>query len=200
MKLIFALFALFSLQAFGADYQRRLDVVQGFEFKNTSQAPIGFVTKLKIGGYSFTPEFSVTNPLNPTQTFSAVSVLSGVFWETGQGDPLYLGGQVSVASKQLINWLIYSGMANVDVEAEVMVFEYNSTTQSYDWSFGHKELLLGVLAKNGDELHIAVSDKASTEIQSPQNYDFNVGFIPTYKRIITLCTSGKCILKPFGFY
>ena len=38
--------------------------------------------------------------------------------------------------------------------------------------------LNGILEKNGDELHLMVSDDASTEVQSPQNHAFHIGIKP----------------------
>lgn len=199
MKLMFALVALLAVTAHAGEYYKSLDLYQGFQLNSSKSTPIGFITKLKISGYALSSDLVVTNPLNTIQTFNTVSVLAQVKWEMGQGDSIYLSGQVSGPNKQLLTWLIYNGITKIDVEAEVMVFEYNSAIQAYDWSFGHKEILQGVLEKTGDELNLSVSDDASPEVRIPENFSFIIGFKPTVKQTISLCVSGRCTLRPWGF-
>jgi hypothetical protein len=191
-------------------YDRALDVYQGFYFRNGVTTPVGYIFSLKIGGTLLTADIAnLKDPINPALANTrAVAVLNHILWETGAGDPIYFSGQISTANKQTIASKLATTTMIPAVELAFAVYEYDPLVKKYFVSFetssaagamGAAATATGSVVKNGNELNIAVAELPSHEVQSPQNFAFQIGVAPKGSNLLTLATAGnKNIGKPWS--
>jgi hypothetical protein len=184
-------------------YSRSLDVYQGFNFKKDKQSSVGFITKAKIGDIELTADQeTLTDPEQPDKPLAAkvVGVLNHFLWETGITDAMYLSAQISTSNKQILSAALMGTWANVNVEFQYVVYEYDPLAKKYFKSSFTDAALKGILEKNGDDLNLSVADDPSTEVQSPKNFVCQLGIKPqTLEQAINLATgSGKNIVKKWG--
>ncbi|MBL8632686.1 MAG: hypothetical protein JNM40_05630 [Myxococcales bacterium] len=184
-----------------AEYNRAMNVKQGFDFKKDQQATIGFLTSLKIGMETFTPDFTVNSPMaavtgtgltaNATATIGAltvVGVLANVTWALGDTDPLIFEAQVSIASKQAISALVYASMIDVDCEVGFVVYEYDPLSKKYYAAFSNSaqaatdaaagRSVRGQIQKDGEALGLEIDAEAGTDVESPKNYKLTLKVVP----------------------
>jgi hypothetical protein len=185
-----------------AGFSKHLDSYQGYNFKKDKQAPVGFITKLKIGDTELGADQTCKDPTNPTQDLKAVAVLNTALWETGLTDAVYLSGQVSTANKQEIAVLVLNDLIKIDVTFQFSVYDYDPVAQKYYLAFHSNSTdLTGVLEKRGGaDLHLEVADEPSREVQSPENYTVSVGVKPQPSaQTIHLATADqKNVVKAWG--
>ncbi len=182
-------------------YRKPLDVYQGYNFKKDKQTPIGFITKMKLMGIDLAVDQTCKDPMNPTADIKALAVLSDVLWQTGVTDAVYLSGQVSTTNKQSIMTSIYSVQSNIEVIFSFKVYEYDVAARKYFLAFHSGDVSMkGVLEKRGEELNLSVADDASTEVQSPENYAFQIGIKPqaTEQKLYVAVGDQKQITKAWG--
>jgi len=184
-------------------FSRALDVYQGFNFKKDKQAPVGYITKLKVGEHELTADQeTIKDPEQPDKALGTkvVGVLNHYLWETGTTDAMYLAAQVSTANKQMISSALLGTWANVEVVFKYVIYEYDPLQKKYFKSSFVDAELKGILEKNGDELNLAIADDPSHEVQSPKNYTLQVGVKPqTLEQSVNVATgSGKNIVKQWG--
>ncbi len=111
------------------------------------------------------------------------------------------GGPASTANKQKIATLTYNEMTKIDVEYKFNIYDYDPLAKKYFLSLSCKSTKLeGILEKNGSELNLSVADDASTEVQSPENYAFQVGIKPQpeAQTLYVATGEGKVIAKSWG--
>lgn len=108
-----------------AEYRRSLDIYHGYNFKKDKQSLVGFITSMKIGDTVLTADQSCKDPMNPTAELKVVAVMSGVMWETGVTDAVYLSGQVSTANRQAVALLAITSLVNIDTVFQFKVYEYD---------------------------------------------------------------------------
>lgn len=184
-------------------FSRALDVYQGFNFKKDKQSAVGYIVSVTIGGEALTPDQeTIKDPENPEQVLAekVVAVLNHYLWETGVTDGMYFAGQISTANKQKLAEMLYKKMSNIEVVFKYVVYEYDPLKKKYFKSNFVDAALKGLLEKSGDELNLAVADDASTEVQSPKNYTFQIGVKPqTTEQSVNLATADqKNIAKQWG--
>jgi hypothetical protein len=184
-------------------FARSLDVYQGFNFKKDKQAPVGYITKLKLGDIELkADQETILDPEQPGQALSTkvVGVLSHYLWETGITDGMYVSAQISVGNKQVVASALLGTWANIEVIFQYTVYEYDPIAKKYYKSNFADAELKGVLEKNGDDLNLSVADDPSTEVQSPKNFTLQVGIKPqTLQQSVNLATgSGKQLVKQWG--
>jgi hypothetical protein len=184
-------------------FSRALDVYQGFNFKKDKQSAVGYIVSITIGGEALTADQeTIKDPENPEQVLSekVVAVLNHYLWETGVTDGMYFAGQLSTANKQKLAEMLYKKMSNIEVVFKYVVYEYDPLKKKYFKSNFVDAALKGLLEKSGDELNLAVADNASTEVQSPKNYTFQIGVKPqTLEQAVNLATADqKNISKQWG--
>ena len=161
------------------EYRRSLDVYQGYNFKKDKQTLVGFITSIKIGDTVLTADQTCKDPTNPTADLKAVAVMSGVMWETGVTDAVYLSGQVSTANRQAVALLAIMNLTNIVTVFQFKVYEYDKIAKKYFIAFQSNDTdMNGLIEKRGEDLNISVADDASTEVQSPENYAFQIGIKP----------------------
>lgn len=184
-------------------FARALDVYQGFNFKKDKQAPVGYITKLKIGDLVIKADLeTIKDPETPDKALKdkVVGVLNHYLWETGVTDAMYFSGQITTANKQELSAKLLGVMSNVEVLFQYVVYEYDPLQKKYFKSnFVDKEMK-GLLEKNGDELNVAVADDPSTEVQEPKNFTIQIGIKPqSLEQSVNIATaSGKNIVKQWG--
>lgn len=184
-------------------FSRALDVYQGFNFKKDKQSPIGYILAIKIGDQDLAADQeTIKDPEQPGNVLSTkvVAVLNHYLWETGTTDAMYFSGQVSTANKQKLAEMILGSFANIQVTFNYVVYEYDPLQKKYFKSNYVDTALNGLLEKSGDELNISVADDASSEVQSPKNFTFQIGIKPqTKEQSVNIATAAqKNIVKQWG--
>lgn len=184
-------------------FSRSLDVYQGFNFKKDKQTPVGYLLSVTIGGQALTADQeTISDPEQPDKPLASkvVAVLNHYLWETGVTDAMYFSGQLSTANKQKIAEMLLGTFSNVEVVFKYVVYEYDPLAKKYFKSNFVDADLNGLLEKNGDNLNIAVADNASTEVQSPKNFTFQLGVKPkTLEQSVNVAAaSSKNIAKKWG--
>lgn len=173
-------------------FERYCDIYQGYNFKKDVQTTVGFLQELKIGDVALRPDQTCKDPMSPAVDLAVVAVLSGVLWELGVSDALYFSGQISAFNQQQVKLLAYKDLAKIDVTCVFTVYEYDPLEKKYFKCLlpTDDRTLDGLLEKRGDDLDIDVADDPSTEVQSPENYAFQIGIEPQpVAQAITLGTS-----------
>ena len=180
-------------------FSRNLDIYQGFNFKKDKQTPVGFVTKLELGGdLKLEPDqTSVKNPLQPGENLPAlVGVLNHYLWETGTTDAMYLSMQVSVNNKTKLAAKLLTDWTSMDVTFAYVVYEYDPVKKKYFKSNWTEPELMGILEKNGDDLNLSVADDPSSEVQSPKNFTLQMGIKPqTQEQTVHMATGEMMALS-----
>jgi hypothetical protein len=184
-------------------FSRALDVYQGFNFKKDKQSSVGYITKLKLGDIELVADQeTIKDPEQPDKALAnkVVGVLNHYLWETGITDAMYLSAQISTNNKQVLSAALMGTWANIQVEFQYTVFEYDPLQKKYFKSNYIDAALKGILEKNGDDLNLSVADEPSTEVQSPKNFTLQVGIKPqTLEQTVNLATgSGKNLVKQWG--
>jgi hypothetical protein len=184
-------------------FARSLDVYQGFNFKKDKQAPVGYITKLKVGDVELkADQESIKDPEQPDKALAnkVVAVLNHYLWETGITDAMYFSAQISTNNKQSIAAALLGTWANVEVMFTYVIYEYDPAQKKYFKSNYIDAELKGILEKNGDDLNLTVADDPSHEVQSPKNFTLQVGIKPaTIEQTVNMATgSGKNLVKQWG--
>jgi hypothetical protein len=184
-----------------ATFQKSCDIKQGFDFKKDIQTPVGFLTSMTIGGVALKADLTVKDPMTPANDLPVVAVLSGAMWELGPTDTLYYTGQVSVANKQATQQLLYADLSKVDVVLAFSVYAYDPIQKAYfQCLLPTSNPLNGLVEKTGTDLNMSVADDFSSEVQSPENYAFQIGVKPQPSaQQVTVATSFSVkVVKPWG--
>lgn len=184
-----------------ATFQKNCDIKQGFDFKKDIQTSVGFLTSVTIGGVALKVDLTVKDPMTPANDLPVVSVLSGAMWELGPTDTLYYTGQVSIANKQAIQQMTYAALAAIDVVFAFSVYAYDPIQKAYfQCLLPTSNPLNGLVEKNGADLNMSVADDFSSEVQSPENYAFQIGIKPQASaQQVTVATSFSVkVVKPWG--
>ncbi len=196
--------ALAPLPVFAVQFQRALDVYQGFNPKKDKQTPVGYITSLKIGGVSFKTDITATD-LTTSKPFQAVGVMNHYLWETGATDAIYMSAQVSTASKTVLSTMLMQNLTDTTVEFGYVIYEYDPFRKVYFIANSSQQstslfVLKGILEKNGDQLNLAVADDSSPAVQSPKNFTFQIGVkpAPTQQSIPMATAVGKNVVKQWG--
>ncbi len=185
-----------------ATFQKSCDIYQGYNFKKDVMTPVGFVTALTIGDVTLTADQTCKDPLAPEDDLTVVVVLSGALWELGVTDALYFSGQISTKNQQSIKLLTYKDLTKVDVTCVFTVYDYDLAQKKYfKTMLGTDDATMnGVLEKNGSDLNLNVADDPSREVQSPENFAFQIGIKPQPSaQQITIATSfDQKVVKSWG--
>jgi hypothetical protein len=161
------------------EFRKVVDVYQGYNFKKDKQTTVGFVTKLTVGSKELVADQVCKDPTNPTTDLKAVAVISDVLWETGVTDAVYVSGQLSTLNRQEVAQLAYLDLSDISATFQFSVYEFDPLAKKYFKCFHCSDTdMNGLIEKRGDDLNLSVADAASTEVQSPENYAFNIGIKP----------------------
>ncbi len=185
-----------------ATFQKSCDVYQGYNYRKDKQTAVGFITEMKIGDTTLTADQTCKDPLSPEDDLKVVAVLSGALWELGVTDALYFSGQISTTNQQSVKLLTYKDLTKVDVTCKFTVYDYDLAEKKYfKTMMGTDDAeLKGVLEKSGGDLNLNVADDPSPEVQSPENFAFQVGIKPQPEaQQLTIATSfSQKVVKAWG--
>lgn len=150
---------------------------------------------------------------------SVNSVLKRIKWDLGDTDPIEFDGTLSVTGKQTVMGLLYATMISTEVRVSWVVYEYDPLAKVYFIAFSDSitsgaggttavastatSAATGVPAlikKDGDNLALTISPSPSTEVQSPENYDFTLQIVPWPQSQALLLSSANLrkVTKPWG--
>lgn len=183
------------------EFRRVCDVYQGYDYKKDKQTPIGFITRMTVGGTALPADQTCKDPLTPTDDLAVVAVCSDVLWELGATDALYFTAQLSVYNQQTMARLLINAMTSLEVICQFVVYEYDPVAKVYFKTFHCNDAdVHGLLEKEGEDLNLSIADDASTEVQSPENYTFTIGIKPQPSaQSLTVATSStKHVVKAWG--
>ena len=162
-----------------ASYDRACDVYQGFNYRKDKVTTVGFINSLKVGDKEIKSDLVCKTPTDPGTDLKVAGVMSDVSWGLGVTDGVYINAQVSQANRQAVQELLYTDLANVAVEIEVTVYEYDPVAKKYYKGMHSEDTKLnGMLEKNGSTVALDVSTQASKEVEYPENYAFYIGVKP----------------------
>ena len=184
------------------DFARSLSITQGFNFRKDTQAPVGFITEMTVGGVALkADQETVLDPMNPTAALSGgvVGVLSYYTWGLATTDGIYMSAQVSTENKKELTAALLGEMTDMSVLFSYVIYEYDPKDKKYFLS-NKGEKLEGILEKSGDRLNLTVANDESTEVQSPQNFTMQLGIKPqTKEQTIEMATGfQKNVAKKWG--
>jgi hypothetical protein len=161
------------------EFRKVADVYQGYNFKKDKQSTIGFVTKLNLGSQALTADQICKDPLNPDRDFKVVAVLSDILWDLGVTDPLFFSGQISPANRSAVAQLIQKVPNDTRAVFQFSVYEFDPIAKKYFACLHSGGVdLNGIIAQQGAELNLSAADQPSSEVQSPENFSFNIGLNP----------------------
>lgn len=162
-------------------FSRALDVYQGYNFKKDVQTAVGYITAMKVQAKDLPADQNVPTP-DPDQQgadTSVVAVLTRVYWGTGLTDAIYFSGQISNENRKTLAEAVINSLTNVEIEFTFDVYEYDpGDKEPAYFKCISGENLRGLVEKSGEDLSLAVANMPSDEVQSPQNFSFQVGIKP----------------------
>ncbi|MGE5370730.1 MAG: hypothetical protein ACM3QZ_01965 [Solirubrobacterales bacterium] len=143
------------------------------------QGQIGHLEYLRIGSLELAPDFTVADPMSPSQKKAVAGVMSAIAWNGGYADPITFSCQVSGANKNQIATMLHSASNSTDVEFAFSVYDYDPKTKSYYKCFHTDSVRLkGLVQKSGGDLLMNIAMDQSTEVVSPKNYTFDLSVMP----------------------
>ncbi len=155
------------------------DVAQGFNAQADTQTIVGFITTLKIGETTFETDLSVTDPEDNEGELKVVGVMSDIYWEGGEADPISMGGRVTTKNKNLAIELVQKKLSDTSVACSFVVYEYDPEAKKYFKCFHTNDADFdALLLKSGGELNLYIDAEQATEVQAPKVFPLNVGIMP----------------------
>lgn len=162
-----------------AEISYSCDVVNGFNAQSDVQTVTGFLQHLKVGETEYLPDLKVTNPEDIEGEIECVGVLSDVFWNGGEADPIHFSMRISTANKNSSIELVQKTLVNTECEFTFVVFEYDPIEKKYFQCFHNDgEVYTGLVLKEGGNLAIDISPDEAGEVVAPKNFPFSIGIMP----------------------
>jgi hypothetical protein len=158
------------------------DIKQGFEFKKTEQTFVGHMLAFKIGGNTDLAKDMTTikKPVDATDV-SIVGIITTFTWDAGASDPFTVNFAVSQANKETVETLLRTGLDNIDLEFDFVIYRYDQVAKTYFACFkkAGTDPLKGLIRKLGAGAYdIRVAEEAGFEVPSPLNFLMSVGIVP----------------------
>lgn len=178
------------------------DLYQGYNYKKDVQTHMGFVNSMTIGTTVITADTSVIFPTADTTQVKVAGVLSEIYWEGGNAEPIMMDFNVSIANKVLIATLLQTNMSNTNVVFEFTVYEYDPVAYAYYSCFSSNSTTVnGVIRKVGGDLDFACDTVEASEVQMPKNFRVHMGISPndTSAMVLQLAMSSTAtFMKQWG--
>jgi hypothetical protein len=185
-----------------ATFEKPCDVVMAYNLRGDTQATVGYVTKLKVGTYSFVADQEVTIPDTNRTAKKVIGVLRHLSWDGGVGDPFRMTAHLSTASQQLALEALLGDLANskVEFQAEVWDFDHSANPPKYYRSILSSAALEGAILKEAGALCFSVEYDPYDRVPSPQNYAMTLAVMPAEKdQDVTVATSAtKTRVRAWG--
>lgn len=160
-------------------FSKTCNVMQGFNFDKDKQMTVGFITSMKIGDTQLEAKITVKDPTAPTTDLPVVAVLSGTSWDIGPSTSISFGGQIDTKNKQKVALLTIKDLSKIEVLFKFKVYEFDPVANVYYLCMHCNDTeMKGLVEKTNDVLYLSVSDEASDQVKSPQNYSFSISITP----------------------
>jgi hypothetical protein len=158
------------------------DIVQMVNFNKDKQAYVGVINSLSIGGVQLVPDLrGLTNPVSPSSSLdNVVGVVSDIYYEGGQNQPINFGFVVSNENQVAILSLLDGGLSNTVVVVGFTVYYYDPVAKSYYTVFWTQSTTVnGLIAKQGDDLALVADVTPFHGIAQPLLYPVRLSVAPT---------------------
>lgn len=159
------------------------DPVQTMNFKRDKQTYCGVINSLVVGTTTLTADLQgVTNPTNVTNTagLTVAGVITDLYYEGGQTQPLHFGMLVSNTNQVSLTSLLDTGLSNTDVVIGFTVYYYDPVAKAYyTCCWTNSSTLTGLIAKQGDDLALGVDVTPFHGIDQPLLYPVRISIAPT---------------------
>lgn len=158
---------------------KECSIEQGFNLDRTSQDSVGHLLSLKIGTTTFGADIACKVPGTGAEA-KVVGVITTMEWEGGHTKPLVWSAQISTKNKQDISLLVHQDLSNTQADFTFCIYEYDPSAKKWFKTLFSKdgETLQGLVAKEGAELKLAIEDKPTEDVMSPQNYKLDCTIMP----------------------
>lgn len=158
-------------------------VEQAINFNLYVQAYVGIINYLAIGTTIFQADLiNLVNPTNVTslQPLTAVGVVSNLFFEGGQNQPLNFSFLVSNENQVTLQEMLAMGIDNNDIRIGFTIYYYDPVAKVYYTAFWTQNgTLTGEIAKQGQELALSVDAMPYRGIDSPLLFPVKLSIAPT---------------------
>jgi len=162
-----------------AEISYSCDVAQGFNAQSDAQSIVGFLTDLKIGDTQFAIDLNVTDPEDVESELAVVGVISDIYWNGGEAEPIQISCRVSTQNKNGAIELVQRTLLNTSVGFSFVIYEYDPQAKKYFPCFHTGgETYEGLVLKEGGELAIQVDSTQSPEVPAPKIFPFSLGIMP----------------------
>lgn len=159
------------------------DPIQTMNFKRDKQTYCGVVNTLQIGTATLSADLQgITNPTNVTDTagLTATGVLTDLYYDGGQTQPLNFGILVSNTNQVAVTGLLDQGLSNTDLVINFSVYYYDPSAKCYfTCCWTNSSTLTGLIAKSGDDLAIGMDVTPFHGIDQPLLYQMHLSMAPT---------------------
>ena len=159
------------------------DPIQTMNFKRDKQTYCGVINSLVVGTSTLTADLQgIVNPTNVTDTagLTVTGVITDLYYEGGQTQPLQFGILVSNTNQVTLTSLLDQGLSNTDIVIGFTTYYYDPQAKIYYtccWTNG--ATLTGLITKSGDELAIGVDVTPYHGIDQPLLFPVRLGVSPT---------------------
>lgn len=154
---------------------------QGFNFEKDVQVLVGHLVSIKIGGIELKADLTLTLPTD-LKTATVVGPISGISWEGGYADPIFINCNISTANQVQTLVLKHTNLSKTDVEFAFNIYAFDQVEKKYYLCFHtDTKAMLGLVLKQGGDLALDIADDPSSEVMSPLNYAFSIGIVPQDK-------------------
>jgi len=114
-----------------AEISYSCDVAQGFNAQSDAQSIVGFLTDLKIGDTQFAIDLNVTDPEDVESELAVVGVISDIYWNGGEAEPIQISCRVSTQNKNGAIELVQRTLLNTSVGFSFVIYEYDPQAKKY---------------------------------------------------------------------
>ncbi|CAH9052547.1 hypothetical protein PSECIP111951_00643 [Pseudoalteromonas holothuriae] len=162
------------------------NVEQGFNFQKDVQCLIGHLSELEIFSDDkgkFKMDMAVSNPTkvggDEETKEKVVGVISNIFWMGGHADPIYIACRISTENKTTAVILKHTILSDTKVKFKFTVYDYDPKDKIFYPCFYCDDSFEGLVANAFGDLEFGVNMDAAGDIDSPKNYDFYIGIMPS---------------------
>lgn len=193
------------------DYSN-LDLIQGFYFKKTSQATLGYITDLQIGSVLFRTDTSVTNPVT-NEKKNIVAPISSYKWGSLPSEPMQISFNISKANNKKLSELLKKSNAALNIEFNFQIYSFDPEKNEFyialkSFTFPKRGIMNRIgyalpsnklisLPIKGVIRSVAPAKSANTVVVNPENYEVQVVIVPTpdKEQMLVRATSSESLMK-----
>lgn len=158
------------------------DTEHAFDFERNDQHLIGHVEFLKIGTTTLVKDITLIKPVGFVDSV-VIGALDKFEWSGNQGDPITLDLVVSPDNRGTVAGLVYSDLANTDVQFSVTAWDYDSRAKRFFMALGatsckgklrlkEKKKADGSLSET-DDAGVAIAGELNLSIESAPHKDID---------------------------